>query len=57
MQHVCVCGHPRAAHEHYRRGTNCSLCVRGACHSYRSSTNVVRWVLTRLRTSAAPRPH
>lgn len=22
----CVCGHPRAAHEHYRSGTDCALC-------------------------------
>ena len=23
----CKCGHPRSAHEHHRRGTNCSLCL------------------------------
>ncbi len=23
---VCRCGHPAAAHEHYRPGTDCGLC-------------------------------
>jgi hypothetical protein len=23
----CTCGHPREAHEHYRRGTDCSACL------------------------------
>ncbi|WP_176491760.1 hypothetical protein [Curtobacterium sp. 'Ferrero'] len=23
---TCVCGHPREAHEHYRRGSDCALC-------------------------------
>lgn len=22
----CRCGHPAAAHQHYRRGADCSLC-------------------------------
>ena len=22
----CSCGHRKSAHEHYRRGTDCSLC-------------------------------
>jgi hypothetical protein len=28
----CTCGHPRGAHEHYRRGCNCGLCP---CPRYR----------------------
>ncbi|MCU7727371.1 hypothetical protein ODJ79_26875 [Actinoplanes sp. KI2] len=32
---VCVCGHPRAAHEHHRRGTDCALCDPGACVRFR----------------------
>lgn len=28
----CSCGHVRAAHEHYRRGTDCALC---GCGRYR----------------------
>lgn len=23
---ICSCGHGRQAHQHYRRGTDCSLC-------------------------------
>jgi hypothetical protein len=23
---ACTCGHPRQAHEHYRRGSDCALC-------------------------------
>jgi hypothetical protein len=30
----CRCGHTRDAHEHYRSGTECSLCPSGECHSY-----------------------
>jgi hypothetical protein len=33
----CRCGHPRAAHEHYRRGTDCALCGPDACPRYRRS--------------------
>ena len=25
--HLCICGHPHSAHQHYRRGTECSLCA------------------------------
>ena len=32
---VCRCGHPRDAHEHYRRGTECALCVE--CPRFRPS--------------------
>jgi hypothetical protein len=23
---LCVCGHPKQAHQHYRPGTDCALC-------------------------------
>lgn len=23
----CTCGHPHEAHEHYRRGSDCSVCL------------------------------
>jgi hypothetical protein len=23
---TCSCGHPRRAHEHYRRGSDCAMC-------------------------------
>ena len=32
---VCRCGHERAAHEHYRGGTECSLCSPTACPRFR----------------------
>ena len=30
----CRCGHPREAHEHYRRGSDCAACA-GACARFR----------------------
>ena len=24
---VCLCGHPKQAHQHYRAGTDCALCT------------------------------
>jgi hypothetical protein len=32
---LCVCGHPKIAHEHYRPGTDCSLCPPGLCDRFR----------------------
>lgn len=32
---MCVCGHGENAHEHYRSGTDCSLCVAGNCRKFR----------------------
>jgi hypothetical protein len=32
---LCVCGHAPAAHEHYRRGTECTLCGPEVCPRYR----------------------
>ncbi|KAA1425826.1 hypothetical protein F0U47_15870 [Nocardioides antri] len=32
---LCVCGHPRKAHEHLRRGTDCALCPAGGCSRFR----------------------
>jgi hypothetical protein len=31
----CRCGHPRAAHERYRKGTECALCGPAVCPRYR----------------------
>ena len=31
----CVCGHPYAAHEHYRAGDDCGACGPNVCGSYR----------------------
>jgi hypothetical protein len=30
----CRCGHTRAAHQHHRRGSDCSLCP-GTCPRFR----------------------
>jgi hypothetical protein len=32
---VCVCGHAREAHEHYRRGTDCATCGPELCPKFR----------------------
>ncbi|HYH30032.1 MAG TPA: hypothetical protein VD903_06570 [Pseudonocardia sp.] len=31
----CTCGHGRAAHEHYRPGSDCGTCGRAACAEFR----------------------
>jgi hypothetical protein len=33
-QDLCGCGHPRAAHEHYRRGSDCGLCGAQKCAAF-----------------------
>ena len=45
---ACRCGHERGAHLHFRRGTECSLCVE--CPRYRP----VGGLLGRLRAWLAP---
>lgn len=30
----CGCGHSRNAHEHYRAGSDCSLCTDRSCSSF-----------------------
>lgn len=35
----CTCGHPRGAHEHYRRGCECSACD---CPRYRRWPELLR---------------
>jgi hypothetical protein len=32
---LCVCGHAFAAHEHLRRGTECTLCGIASCPRFR----------------------
>jgi hypothetical protein len=48
----CRCGHPREAHEHYRRGTDCAVadctCVRFERRWFSSSSG------PRLQRSASP---
>jgi len=37
----CVCGHAPAAHEHYRRGSDCGACGAQACPKYRLEAGAV----------------
>ncbi|KNA89727.1 hypothetical protein ABW18_18710 [Gordonia jacobaea] len=32
---TCRCGHPRAAHEHFRSGTDCAICGPEKCPRFR----------------------
>ena len=43
----CVCTHARAAHEHWRRGTDCGVCGPDRCSSYRRQGGVLRRLLRR----------
>lgn len=43
----CACGHPKAAHEHYRRGTDCGACGAAVCEEFRPVGGPVRRTLRR----------
>jgi len=43
----CACGHARAAHQHYRRGTDCGACGSAGCAEYRREGGPVRRTLRR----------
>ncbi len=45
----CVCGHPRAAHEHYRRGSDCGVCGAAQCACFRRRGGPLRRLLRRVR--------
>ena len=34
MGKVCVCGHQEESHEHYRFGSDCSICEGSGCDRY-----------------------
>jgi hypothetical protein len=46
---VCVCGHPRLAHEHLRKGSDCSFCGADRCPRFRRK----RWWRPALTDRAA----
>jgi hypothetical protein len=50
---TCACGHNRAAHEHFRRGSDCGACGASACARFHSTAptplNVLVAVIQRLR--------
>jgi hypothetical protein len=35
MDALCVCSHPRSAHEHYRSGSDCTVCGAEVCPRFR----------------------
>jgi len=39
-QTLCECGHVREAHEHYRPGSDCGICGREHCASFRPASEV-----------------
>jgi hypothetical protein len=43
----CACGHALAAHDHYRRGTDCGACGAGGCAEFRPEGGPVRRMLRR----------
>lgn len=57
---LCLCGHPKEAHDHYRAGTDCGICGRSTCASYRATGGLLRRLLRRAgligRSRHAPRP-
>ena len=32
---MCVCGHSKDVHEHYRAGSDCGVCGRDVCPRFR----------------------
>jgi hypothetical protein len=44
----CACGHGRAAHDHYRRGTDCGACGAAGCSDFRPQGGAVRRTLRRI---------
>ncbi len=51
-QEVCSCGHPAAAHEHFRAGNDCALCPVGECERFRSSLPLPLRLLVRWQSAA-----
>lgn len=47
-QEKCRCGHSATAHEHYRPGTDCSLCPAGGCGRFRSNASLTDKLRLRL---------
>ncbi|WP_304118504.1 hypothetical protein [Mycolicibacterium bacteremicum] len=53
---ICQCGHGRAAHEHYRPGTDCALCGPQVCQAY-DGPRRSRWraLVAKLKPASAPK--
>jgi hypothetical protein len=48
---LCVCGHPRQAHEHYRAGAECALCPDAGCRRFRPAPRARAILLSRTRAT------
>jgi len=48
----CVCGHGRAAHEHYRPGSDCGTCGREGCMEYRAQNGFFRQLWRKLKPTS-----
>jgi hypothetical protein len=42
----CRCGHPYLAHQHYRKGLECSFC--SDCSRYRPAVRLIQRIIGRL---------
>jgi hypothetical protein len=47
----CVCGHARAAHEHYRSGHDCGACGSVGCSAFRPEGGPTRRLMRKLGLS------
>jgi hypothetical protein len=45
---LCVCRHPKAVHEHWRRGTDCGICGVSRCRAFRKQGGALRRFLRRV---------
>ena len=45
---LCVCRHPKAVHEHWRRGSDCGICGVSVCRAYRKQGGALRRFLRRV---------
>jgi hypothetical protein len=48
----CACGHARAAHEHYRPGTDCGACGAEGCEMFRAEGGRLRRLFRRMGLTA-----
>ena len=50
--HLCRCGHPYVAHQHYRSGSECSQCP--DCRHFRSTSGIIKQIIDRLTKFGQP---
>lgn len=52
---TCACGHNRAAHEHFRRGSDCGACGAPTCSRFHSGAPTPLSVLASVIQTVRPR--